>query len=194
MPDSFREEGKPLFIYLSSQAEEHANATAAFEDAVVSNEKIAIAMKMFTPIEIDSSRVGEDHPYRSFVEGKEWPRAILIGLDGQAIGSLEGRINSAKAYKLMKKAVARTYKTKLDTFVKGYQKLLSEMDRIDAKIERLDEERAKVEEKKQVSKGQKRQWDRQQKELDQALDGAIESEFQLLEFRYLPGQETLFQR
>lgn len=74
--------------------------------------------------------------------GKELPRIAVIATDGTKVGSYDGKAaTGSNVFGLMKRAAAKTYKTSLDVVVKQRRELVDEMDRIEAKIGILAEQK-----------------------------------------------------
>ncbi len=180
LPERYRESGRPLFVYLTSDLPEHVEATQALQQDVFFNEKIAIGMKMFSPIKVDGLKVGKDHPYGKILAGSELPRLIVVGTDGKKIGSLEGRAGDSKVFALIKKASDKTYKTSIDTFVKDYTDFLDLMDRVDGRRDDVAKDRKAVE---KLTPAIEKKWAKEDDEIAKLEKEAIDFESKLLEFR-----------
>jgi len=180
LPAQYGDSGKPIVFYLASDLEEDALETVTVDGTVLRDEKVAIGMKMFNLVKMDGSRVDDDHPYHKILGGRELPRMVVVGSDGHKVGSLEGNIPPSKLFGLMKRAASKTYKHPIEKFVKEYQKVLTEIDKVEAAKTALATKRAASND---APAARVRQWDDEEAELAQQEQEITATEAELLSFR-----------
>lgn len=180
LPARYREAGRPLFVYLTSDLPEHQDDSTALQQDVFLSEKISIGMKMFSPIRVDGLRVDSNHPYARVLGGAELPRLVVVGSDGRKIASLEGRASESRVFALLKKASDRTFKSSIDSFVNGYQDFLDMMDKVDVRKEEMAKERA---ESAKSTPALEKKWAKEDDEVAKLEQNAMEFETKLLELR-----------
>jgi hypothetical protein len=177
LPETFEENGKPLIVYLESSHPDDMMKTAVVRRSVFGDEKVAIGSKMFNLVKVDASRIDKTHPHWNILKGRELPRFVVTDPTGKRVGSLEGRISPSGLYGLMKKAASKTYKTSPDRLVKGFQKLLTEMDKVEAAKQALATQRATS---GKISTGLQKKWDAKEAELEKQGEELAMEEKELL--------------
>jgi len=144
--------GKPLLIYVESKLSEDEIESAVVKQTVERDEKVAIGAKMFHLIRIDGAAIDRYHPHWNTLGGKKLPRMVVVDSAGDRVGSVEGTISPSSVFTLMKKASAKSFKMPLDSFVKEYQKILTDVDRVEGLKQALAQRRAASTEAKSASK------------------------------------------
>lgn len=175
LPDEFATSGKPLIVYLGSDAPDAAKAVAELDQKVFGDENVAVGARLFRAIRMKGDKVSKDHPFWSTIGGKELPRVVIFDAAGNKAGGLEGgELSASNLFKVMKKAASKTYKSDLDKVVKSTRELLDEMDQIEAKQKLL------VEQKKTAKGGKLQQIASEEEALAKALKAVQDKDSELL--------------
>ena len=183
LPDEVGKSGKPLVVYLTSDLEDDAQETE-LATAALADEKVALGLKMFHAVKVDGSRITRDHAYADILGGRELPRLVVVGADGKKVGSTEGKVSASEVYSLMKRAASRVYKTQIDSYIKDYQKVLTEIDKIESAKKVLATQR---ETSGNVSKSKAAKWDREEAEMAKKESELLDQEKELLAFNRRDG-------
>ena len=180
LPDEYGESGKPLVVYLESSLPDDMIETAVVNQTVLPDEKIAIGMKMFNLVKMNGLKITKEHPYAKHLYGKELPRMVVVGADGKKIGTVEGKISPSKVFGLMKRASKQTYKTNIETFIKDYQKVLTDIDKVEAKKAALATRRQTS---KNISKSKERMFAKEEEKITKEENEVLEREEKILKSR-----------
>ncbi len=144
LPADYKNSGKPLVVYMATDAQEVSKKSSDVEQAVLREETFALGARLFRTVRLKGDKFGKENPHWVTIGGKELPRVIVVDTNGQKIGMLEGNdLTASNLFKQMRKAAAKTYKTDLEKVVKESRSLLDEMDQIEAKQKLLAEQKKK---------------------------------------------------
>ncbi len=171
------QEAKPILVYLTSSDEKDLVAQDVIDQTTMKDERVSLASKMFTMVKADGNQISSDHPFAKWIGGKDLPRIVLFSSVGEEVGKLEGRASPSKLFALMKKAAARDFKTNVDRFVKDYQKILTELDKISAL-----QQAAATKEARDISASEQRKLEKKKQELAKNEEELRALEEKLLEF------------
>lgn len=142
LPADYRESGKPVLVYLTSDEPDAAERLAQLDGAVFGDENVAIGARLFRSVRMKGDRISKDHPHWATLGGRDLPRAIVVDATGHKVGELEGKeLSASNLFRTMKKAASKTYRADLDRVVKETRDLLDEMDRVEAKQQRVAEQK-----------------------------------------------------
>jgi len=173
-----RQKDMPILVYLTTNTEKFATEQDVIEQTTLKDERVSLASKMFVMVKANGDEIDQNHVFGRFLDGSKLPRFVLFSSDGERIGKLEGRASPSKLYGLMKKAANRTYVTRMDTFVKDYQKVLTSLDKLDA----LKNALAQKEARDDSARG-KREVEKKRAEYEQQEEELREAEQELLDFK-----------
>jgi hypothetical protein len=127
-----RQYERPFVVYLTSSEEKHRVEQENVDATALKDERVSLSARLFTMVKTDANAIGESHPFARFVgSGGNLPRLVAFSANGQEIGRLEGTVSPSKLFQLMKKTAIRDYVVNVDNFVKDYQKILTELDKLD---------------------------------------------------------------
>jgi len=172
---SERQAEKPILVYLTSREEKYSTEQDVVENTTLRDERVAIGSKLFTMVKANGDAIDSNHPYYNHLAGRTLPRFVAFTSDGEQIGKIEGRASPSKLFKLMKKAATRDYVVNLDKTVKDFQKLLTELDKLDVLRQAV------------AQKEQSAQTSRDKKEIEKKRDQIAKDEEELRE-----AEEKLF--
>jgi hypothetical protein len=151
---------KPVVVYVCDMAG-GCEGFDKLEEVVFKNEKVALGLKAFRTVKMDSANVESDPLLKD--EGTEVPRLLVVDPVKEKVTVLEkGKLKANTLFSALKSTSARYYEENLDKVVKDHLKLLTERDQVsnelkvlqdkegrsadDAdKLAKLKEERAEVE-------------------------------------------------
>ena len=185
LPDEYAESGKPVIIYLESALEDDMVRTALITSTMERDEKVAIGMKMFNIVRMNGLKIGKDHPYAKILGGRKLPRMVVISPEGKKVGSVEGSISPSKLFSLMNRAASKVYKTPIGTFVKEYQKVLTEIDKVEAAKAILATRRATSAD---APRSRTRRFDQDEEKLVKLEQEIMNQEKELLAFKVRAGK------
>jgi hypothetical protein len=169
LPDTMKQLDKPMLVFVTSDLADDEQDMKNIDSTVLKDESVSIGATLFTQIKFNASKIKESNPYWKTLGGKALPRMIVVDAMGEKVGSVEDKdISPSRVFALMKRAASKTYKTDLETVVKGTKSILTEIDQVEAK-------RKALETKKQASTVAKdAEWAKEAKELDEQMK-AIET-------------------
>jgi hypothetical protein len=164
LPEEFKTTGKPLMVFVTSEKNDDRQKMANIDTSVLRDESVSIGATMFRSVKIRGEKLKDSHPFWKTIGGKDLPRIIIVGVDGQKVGMMEGQdISSSKLFGLMKKAASKIYKTDLEAIVKETKTILTEIDQIEAK-------RTALQTKKASDKSERAdKWAKEERELNDAM-------------------------
>ena len=170
---------QPMIVYIPTD-DPKDSITRKLENVVFVNEKLAIAAKFFDTIRVSRRDALED-PILSdhaFVT----PRVLLLRRDYSIHASLRGKqITASKLLKAMKSLVRTEYVNDFDKMLRGFAKVLDELDLLAIKKAVLDKKRQRLEKKPNAAK--EKTLDRDEEAYDEAMEKLMEREDKLLELR-----------
>lgn len=174
LPADLARSGKPTVVYVFSDLPEDAVETANLGGTLLTDERVALGLKLFNLVKVRGETITKTHPYASILGGRELPRMVVVGADGSRVGALEGNDATPSAMMgLMKRASAKAYKTPIETFIKDYQKVLTDLDKVEGAKKTLATKRATSGE---VAKSKSLGWDREEQELAKQEGQILERE------------------
>jgi hypothetical protein len=161
---------------VTSDLPETAEDTAKTEESVLKDENVALGARLFRSVKIKGDRISKEHPHWRTLGGKSLPRLVVVDTSGKKVGGLEGNdlTSASKLFKLMQKASAKTYRNDLEKVVKESRSLLDDMDRIEAKLAQVAEQR------KSASGAKDRALEQEQSELTTEMEAVKARETALL--------------
>ena len=170
---------RPMLVFVTSD-DETDSTMRKLVDVVFANENFALACKAFDCIKVSSgnalqSRFLGEH-------GKDTPRILLVSRDYKTVKTMQNKqLSAGKLYKAMKVVAKVEYKNSLDAMVRGYIKLLNELDRLEGRKAKLADDQARLDAKPNASKEKKLARERVKFEKD--MEAWEEKERKLLEFK-----------
>lgn len=127
-----RQNARPFVVYLTTSNEKFAVEQQNVEATALRDERVSLAAKLFTMVKADGDAVTRDHAFaRHLRVGGDLPRFVVFNSKGEDVGSLGGTVSPSKLFQLMKKAATADYAVNVDTWVKDYQKVLTEIDKLE---------------------------------------------------------------
>jgi len=176
LPDNYRSDGKPLLIYVTSDAAASAKKVEDVEQNVFRDENVALGARLFNAVEIDGDKLTKANAWYQTLAGRELPRVIVVDATGQRVGASEGNdLSASSVFKNMKKAAAKSFKTDLAKVVKDSGALLDQMDQIEAKLKVL------AEQKKSANDAKAAQLAAEEAKLAQQLNDVLARDAELIE-------------
>jgi hypothetical protein len=132
---------KPIVVYVSDLVE--SDDQKKLETVTFKAEKVALGLKAFRTVRMDSTQVAEDPLLAD--KGKESPRLLLVNpVDGKVTVLEKSKLSASAVYSALEEVAAKFYVEKLDKTVKSHLDLLCEQDQLANKEKKLngDAERA----------------------------------------------------
>ena len=172
------QEGKPFVVYVKGADEEAQKLQEVLEGTTLKDERVAIASKAFVMIRMDGSELTDTHPFQKHLRGRKLPRIVLFDSEGDRVAALEGSISPSKLFSAMKKTFRRDYKGSLDSIVKNFQKILTEIDTLDTLEKALAEK-----EKRATTSRAKREIQKKREQIAKKKLQLQKKEKELLAFR-----------
>lgn len=170
---------KPMLIWIQSD-DPTDKITRKLESVVFAGENVAVGTKFFKCIKITAGDALQDRILKE--EGRATPRLILMDRDYKVTKVLQGKgISGGKLLKAMKLVVRKEYVTSFDKMVRGYIKLLNDLDRLDSRRAKLADDRARLQAKPNRSKEKK--IERDQKKYEKDVEAWQKEEEKLLALR-----------
>ena len=170
---------KPMLIWVQSD-DPTDKVTRKLESVVFAGETVAVGTKFFDCIKVSAGDALQDRILKE--EGRETPRLILMDRDYNVSKVLQGKgISGGKLLKAMKLVVRKEYTTSFDKMVRGYIKLLNDLDRLDSRRAKLADDRARLQAKPNASKEKK--VERDEKKLEKDMEEWQKDEEKLLALR-----------
>jgi hypothetical protein len=127
-----RQNARPFMVYLTTANEKFALEQQNVDATALKDERVSLASKLFTMVKTDGDAVSKDHAFaRHLRVGGELPRFVVFTSKGEEVGSLAGTVSPSKLFQLMKKAASQDYVVNVDNWVKDYQKVLTETDKLE---------------------------------------------------------------
>jgi len=170
---------KPMLVYV--QSEESGNkVTRELESVVFPNENVAVGSKFFDCIRVTTGDALQDRLLKE--AGRYTPRIVLVNREYEVVDVLQKKgVSSGKLLRSMKRLVRREYKTSFDRMVRGYIRLLNDLDRLDSRRARLADDRARIAGERNPYKRKK--LERDEKEIEEDMRDWEKKEKKLLELR-----------
>ncbi len=187
LPEQYRD-GRPVVVFLTSEDPEAAGGMK-LASGVLADERVAIGSKMFHVVKMDGDKISRDHVHAATLAGKALPRFVVLdGGTGKKVGSIEYRPTPSSLFALMKKAAAKAYKSDIEKVIKDYQKMLTELDKVEAKRNALRVKKGAASEELVGAKERKLQQEEAAIEKDAEKLAAAETE--LLKFELKAGKDV----
>ena len=170
---------QPMMVYIPTNNPKDS-ITRKLKGVVFVNEKLAIGAKFFDTIRVESRDALEDPILRDYASGT--PRLLLLKRDYTVHAELRGKqITASRLLKAMESLVSAEYINKFDKMLKGYAKLLDELDRLASKKAAIDKTRQRLEDKPNAAKA--RTLELEEEAYEDAMEDLEEREEKLLELR-----------
>ena len=168
---------KPMMIYVTSDDNTH-KLTRKLEDVVFANEQLGIGTKFFDTIKVTNGNALQDRMLKE--AGKFTPRIILLTRDYKVHAVMQkSKLSAGKLLKAMKSLVRKEYANSFDKMVRGYTKLLNELDRLEGTKAMLADKQARA----QGSRSKQKKIARDQKKYEKAMEDWRSRETKLLELK-----------
>lgn len=170
---------EPMMVYIPTDDPKDV-ITRKLKSAVFVNEKLGIAAKFFDTIKVSRRDALEDPILSDYAFVT--PRVLLLKRDYTVHAALRGKqITASKLLKAMKSLVRAEYVNDFDKMLRGYAKVLDELDLLASKKAAIDETRKRLEDKPNGAKARK--LEREEEAYDDAMEDLEEREEKLLELR-----------
>ena len=140
---------RPWFVYITTGAEAEARRVETYEDAVLTHEKLLIALKFFETFRIYDDELGDDA--LSEVLGKIKPLTFYVLHRGRVIGKSGVRPSAPELMKLVRSAFGKIYTDSFDKLLAAERKLLDDKDRILREADRLNTRREGMSRKEELA-------------------------------------------
>lgn len=132
---------KPICIYVCDNTD--SDDEQKLETIVFKAEKVALAMKAYRTVRMDSTQVAGDPLLAD--HGKESPRLLLINPDDSKVTVLEkSKLSGSGVFNALENVSDKFYVQKLEKTVKAHLDLLTEQDQLANKEKKLNEDQARV--------------------------------------------------
>jgi outer membrane murein-binding lipoprotein Lpp len=149
---------KPICVYVCDNTD--SDEQQKLETLVFKGEKVALAMKAFRTVRMDSTQVASDPLLAD--QGKESPRLLLVNPDDSKVTVLEkSKLSGSAVFNALENVSDKFYVQKLEKTVKAHLDLLTEQDQLANKEKKLNEDQARAAEEKDA---------KAKKELDEIKD------------------------
>ena len=178
LESQYQDADKPFLVYLTSSDPKAVREQEVVDGVTFMDERIMIGAKAFTLVKGNGDEIGEDHPFHRYLAGKKFPRIVVFNAAGEKVGKLEGRSSPSKLFSVMRKAFRHDYKGDLNNIVKDYQKVLTQLDTLDAMKQAMDEK-----EKHASTKRAKKEIEKKRAEIAKEEEEIREAEEKVLDFR-----------
>ena len=170
---------QPMMIYIPTDDPKDAS-TAKLERVVFVNEKVAIAARFFEAIKISSHDALDDRILTGY--GLVTPHIIFLKRDYTVHATLSRRqITASKLLKTMRSLVRVEYVTDFNKMIRGYARLLDELDLLEAKRKDLAKQGKRLE--AAPNPVDARKLEREEETYEAAREAWEEREEQLLQLR-----------
>lgn len=127
---------KPIFLYVSSAEEDFANDTKNIEGTCFKDERVMLGSRFFHLVRMPWTEVNED--LEKIVGRRGEPTFVAFDRDGKRTGVIRGRYSPSKLFSLMTKTANREYRPSIKLVLSEVQKVLTELDKLDAARKELD--------------------------------------------------------
>ncbi len=177
---------KPMMIYITDD-DATSKLTRKLEDVVFVNEQLGIGTKFFDTIKVSAGNALQDRMLKE--AGRGTPRIIFMTRDYKVMKvHSKSRLSAGKLLKSMKLLARKEYKNSFEKMVRGYTKLLNDLDRLESKKALLADKRGRLQAKPSPSKEKKLA--RQEKKYQKDMDAWREREQKVLEFKARKSKKT----
>lgn len=175
---------KPMMIYITSD-DNTDKLTRKLEDVVFANEQLGIGTKFFATIKVTAGNALQDRMLKE--AGRDTPRIVFLTRDYKVHAVMEkSKLSAGKLLKEMKSLVRKEYKNSFDSMVRGYTKLLNELDRLEGTKAMLADKQARA----QGSASKLKKLAREQKKYEKEMEDWRAREKKLLEFQPKATKKT----
>jgi hypothetical protein len=151
---------RPMMVYIPGD-DDTDSAMRKVEDVVFANEQFSIGAKFFDAVKVSAGDSLQDRILAD--AGRETPRIVFLKRDYTVHSVLQGKaISAGRLVKAMAQVVREEYDDNFDSMLRDYVKLLNERDRIEGKRTALADQKARLADKPNASKGRKLERDEQE--------------------------------
>jgi len=171
LTDLNEEEGRPVFLYLTSTDEEIMPRVETYEQTVLNNEKFCIAAKFFDCFQIDVAELDEENPLRKTIKRPK-PMTCYTLSKGKIIYKSKAKPSASQIFSMCSKTLKKVYGVSLDKIAKQEEKILDQLAKVQQEKDQI--------EKKRLSKG-KNLSKREDKKLQMREQELFEEELDLKE-------------
>jgi hypothetical protein len=170
---------RPMMIYVV--ADDVTNKlTRKLEDVVFANEQLGIGTKFFDTVKVTNGNALQDRILKD--AGKASPRIIFLTRDYKVHSVMsKSKLSAGKLLKAMKSLAKVEYVSSFEKMVRGYTKLLNELDRLEGKKAQIADMQARLQAKPSPSKQKK--LERERKEHAKDMEDWKAREKELLTFK-----------
>jgi len=177
---------KPMMIYITSE-EGTDKLTRKLEDVVFANEQLGLGTKFFETIKVSSGNALQDRMLKE--AGRSTPRIVFLTRDYKVHAVMQkSKLSAGKLLKAMKSLAKKEYKSSFEKMVRGYTKLLNELDRLEGKKAQIADMRARLQAKPSPSK--QRKMERAEKEFQKDMEDWLTREKKILAFKQKAEKKT----
>ncbi|MHC4550201.1 MAG: hypothetical protein ACYTEZ_15635 [Planctomycetota bacterium] len=170
---------KPMMVYVTSD-DPTDKVTRKLEQIVFKNEKLGVGAKFFDTIKVSAGDALQDRILKE--HGRFTPRLLFLGRDYTVHAVLrKSQLTPGRILRAMKSVVRKEYVNSFDQMVKGYIKLLNELDRLEGRKTQLADMRARLQGKPNRAKAKK--LERKEQEYLEDRDAWTAKEREILAFR-----------
>jgi hypothetical protein len=167
---------KPMMVFITDGAV--VEGFDKLEKVVFTEDKILIGSRAFSCIKLSPEQAAKDKLLAN--AGKETPRIVFVTVDYKDTTVIEGsKLSVNELWKVMQAQYKKAYEGNLETMAKSMLKVLIEFDKIGA-ARKVQEDKELRETK--PSDGDKAEWAKTKKELDERQAKAEKERDALLKF------------
>ncbi len=181
------ENGRPVFLYMTSSDEEMTQKIQTYEDSVLYNEKVCIAARFFDCYQVDVTDIDKDHPILKLIKK---PRALTFYTihGGKILYGSKEKPSASSLFQICSKTLKKLYHVSLKKIAKEEEKILDELDKV--LIEREKIEMTRLKKGSKLSKKEDLAFQKREQELFDKEADLRERERQLLDLRPKEEAET----
>lgn len=139
---SLKEDGKPIFLYLTSSDEDMAQKIETYENSILVNEKVCIAAKFFDCFQVDLYELEDDHPILTLIK-KPKPLTFYTIHQGKVLYKTKEKPSASQIFSTCSRTLKKCFSASLDKIVAREEKILDELDEILFEKERIEQTRLK---------------------------------------------------
>jgi hypothetical protein len=171
-----RRADKPMMIFISDSAV--VEGFDKIEKVVLTDDKVLIGSRAFTCIKMTPEQAAKDKLLAD--AGKETPRIVFVTVDYKDTQVIEGtKLSVGGLWSAMQVQYRKAYEGNLETIAKSMLKVLIEFDKVGAARKVQDEKELR---ESKPTDGDKADWAKTKKELDERQSKAEKERDALLKF------------
>lgn len=167
---------KPMIVFIADQAV--VEGFDKLEKVVFTDDRVLIGSRAFSCIKMSPEQAAKDKLLAN--AGKETPRIVFVTMDYKDTQVIEGnKITVGELWKVMQAQYKKAYEGNLETMAKAMSKVMIEFDKVGA-ARKVQEDKELRETK--PTDGDKAEWAKTKKELDERQAKAEKERDALLKF------------